>query len=69
MMRHFKYFAKGYSLLYQSMAEEVDRIFNGSKDPTEQQGTEASEPTEQEEQVPSATEGKHQRRRHCQSHQ
>ena len=37
---------------------EVDRIFNGSEDPTEQQESETSEPAEQDEQVPSATEEK-----------
>ena len=40
---------------------EVDRIFNGSEDPNEQQEAETSEPAEQEEQeeqVPSATEEK-----------
>ena len=37
---------------------EVDRIFNGSEDPTEQQKSEASAPAEQEEQVLDATEEK-----------
>ena len=37
---------------------EVDRIFNGSEDPTEQQEAETSAPAEQEEQVLDATEEK-----------
>ena len=37
---------------------EVDRIFNGSKDPTEQQEAETSEPDEKDKQASSATEEK-----------
>ena len=41
-----------------ALHKEVDRIFNGSEDPTEQQEAEASEPVEQDEQVLNATEEK-----------